>query len=62
MCCYHAEEIDLCCGDGNLSVDLPVFGGELHLSLNAEIIEIDYEGERMVVRDVDQCTNIFGDY
>ena len=58
---YGSEVIDLYYGDGNLSGHLPVFDGELHLGLNAEIIEIDYEYEIMAVRDIDENANVFGD-
>ena len=58
---YGSEVIDLYYGDGNLSDNLPIFGGELHLGLNAEIIEIDYEDEIMVVKDVDKNADVFGD-
>ena len=58
---YGSEVIDLYYGDGNLSDNLPIFGGELHLGLNAEIIEIDYEYEIMAVKDIDENANVFGD-
>ena len=58
---YGSEVIDLYYGDGNLSDNLPIFGGELHLGLNAEIIEIDYAYEIMAVKDIDENANVFGD-
>ena len=58
---YGSEVIDLYYGDGNLSDNLPIFGGELHLGLNAEIIEIDYEYEIIAVKDMDENANVFGD-
>ena len=56
-----AEIIDLYYGDGNLTGDMHFIGGERHLGLNAEIIEIDYESEIMAVRDVDENADVFGD-
>ena len=58
---YGSEVIDLYYGDGNLSDDMHFMGGELHLGLNAEIIEIDYVSKIMAVRDADENADVFGD-
>ena len=55
------EVIDLFYGDGDLRDAVPVFSGDVHLGLNAEIIEIDYDCEIIAVKDIDQRAGVFGD-